>query len=129
MVSKKFVKDRRRNRKNYAQKGNDLCFGDYGLKAVTYSNLNVKQLEAGRKVISRNIKKLGKMWIRIFPDKSYTKKPVDVRMGNGKGDISFYVFFVQPGKIIYEIKGLSKVLSFRILKLASFKLPFKTIFI
>ncbi|BEH03943.1 50S ribosomal subunit protein L16 [Candidatus Nasuia deltocephalinicola] len=127
--NKKYLKNFRGKNNGFSKNGNTLCYGDYGLRSISWGNINSNQIESGRKVISRNIKKSGKLWIRIFPDRSYTKKPVDVRMGNGKGDIIFYVFYIKPGKIIYEIKGLNKIFSLKILKLASFKLPLKTSFI
>ncbi|WP_259288825.1 50S ribosomal protein L16 [Candidatus Nasuia deltocephalinicola] len=129
MNNKKFIKFRRGKNKGFSYKGNHLVFGDFGLKSVSRGTINFKQIESGRKVISKHIKKIGKLWIRVFPDLSYTKKPVDVRMGNGKGDISFYIFKIKPGRVIYEICGLSNAVSIKVLNLASFKLPFKTIII
>ncbi len=129
MNNKKFVKFRRGKNKGFSYKGNYLSFGDFGLKSISKGNINFKQIESGRKVISKYIKKIGKLWIRVFPDLSYTKKPVDVRMGNGKGDVDFYIFKIKPGRIIYEILGLSNIISIKVLNLASFKLPLKTIVI
>ncbi len=129
MNNKKFIKFRRGKNKGFSYKGDYLAFGDFGLKSTSKGNINSKQIESGRKVISKYIKKIGKLWIRVFPDLSYTKKPVDVRMGNGKGDISFYIFKVKPGRIIYEIFGLSNIFSVKVLNLASFKLPLKTMII
>ncbi len=129
MNNKKFIKFRRGKNKGFSYKGDYLAFGDFGLKSTSKGNINSKQIESGRKVISKYIKKIGKLWIRIFPDLSYTKKPVDVRMGNGKGDISFYIFKVKPGRIIYEIFGLSNIFSVKVLNLASFKLPLKTMIV
>ncbi|WP_259286273.1 50S ribosomal protein L16 [Candidatus Nasuia deltocephalinicola] len=129
MNNKKFIKFRRGKNKGFSYKGDYLAFGNFGLKSISKGNINSKQIESGRKVISKYIKKIGKLWIRVFPDLSYTKKPVDVRMGNGKGDISFYIFKVKPGRIIYEISGLSNIFSVKVLNLASFKLPLKTIIV
>ncbi len=126
MSNKKFIKFRRGKNKGFSYKGDYLSFGNYGLKSVSKGNINFKQIESGRKVISKYIKKIGKLWIRVFPDISYTKKPIDVRMGNGKGDVSFYIFKIKPGRIIYEILGLSNIVSIKVLNLASFKLPLKT---
>lgn len=126
MGNKKFVKFRRGRNKGFSYKGDYLAFGNFGLKSISRGNLTARQIESGRKVVSKYIKKTGKLWIRIFPDISYTQKPIDVRMGNGKGDINYYIFKIKPGRIIYEIKGLSNVMSTKILKLASFKLPLKT---
>ncbi|WP_259292800.1 50S ribosomal protein L16 [Candidatus Nasuia deltocephalinicola] len=129
MNNKKFVKFRRGKNKGFSYKGDYLSFGNFGLKSISKGNINFKQIESGRKVISKYIKKIGKLWIRVFPDLSYTKKPVDVRMGNGKGDIDFYIFKIKPGRIIYEILGLSNINSIKVLNLASFKLPLKTIIV
>ncbi|WP_259288697.1 50S ribosomal protein L16 [Candidatus Nasuia deltocephalinicola] len=129
MNNKKFIKFRRGKNKGFSYKGDYLSFGNFGLKSISKGNINFKQIESGRKVISKYIKKIGKLWIRVFPDLSYTKKPVDVRMGNGKGDVNFYIFKVKPGRIIYEILGLSNIISIKVLNLASFKLPLKTIII
>ncbi len=126
MGSRKFIKFRRGKNKGFSYKGNYVAFGNYGLKSMSKGNLNAKQIESGRKVISKYIKKFGKLWIRVFPDIPYTQKPTDTRMGNGKGNISFYIFKIKPGRIIYEIKGLSSIISIKILNLASFKLPLKT---
>ncbi|XXS36657.1 MAG: 50S ribosomal protein L16 [Candidatus Nasuia deltocephalinicola] len=129
MYNSKFIKNNRGKNRGFSFKGDYLVFGDYGLKSTSWCTINSNQIESGRKVISKNIKKLGNLWIRIFPDRSYTKKPVDVRMGKGKGDVHSYVFYLKPGRIIYEIKGLSKSASLKVLKLASYKLPAKTSFI
>ncbi|ALP70048.1 LSU ribosomal protein L16p (L10e) [Candidatus Nasuia deltocephalinicola] len=125
----KFIKNRRRKKKIISCNGNILNYGDYGLKSLSWGRLTKNQIEAGRKVITRHVRGSGKIWIRINPDTSFTKKPIDTRMGNGKGDILYYYFFVKPGKIIYEISGLSKINSLNVLRLASFKLPLKTIII
>lgn len=123
----KFIKNRRRKSKIISCNGNNLNYGNYGLKSLSWGRLTKNQIEAGRKVITRHVRGgTGKIWIRIYPDTSFTKKPIDTRMGNGKGEILYHYFFVKPGKIIYEISGLSKISSLNVLRLASFKLPLKT---
>ncbi|ASS47036.1 50S ribosomal protein L16p (L10e) [Candidatus Nasuia deltocephalinicola] len=125
----KYSKFHKGRNKFNSSNGNFLSFGKFGLKSISRGRLTSSQIESARKVISKFIKKEGKLWIRIFPDKPITKKPIEVRMGNGKGNVEFYVFEVKPGKIIYEIDGISEILARKILKLASFKLPLLTIFV
>ncbi|MCW5196414.1 50S ribosomal protein L16 [Buchnera aphidicola (Pemphigus obesinymphae)] len=107
----------------------DVQFGSFGLKAVDRGRLTARQIEAARIAITRSVKKQGKMWIRIFPDKPITQKPLEVRMGKGKGNVEYWVALIQPGKILYEIEGLSEELSREAFKLAAAKLPIKTIFV
>lgn len=109
--------------------GDSIIFGDFGLKAVTRGRLTARQIESARRTISRAVKKQGKVWIRIFPDKPITQKPLEVRMGKGKGNVEYWVALVKPGRILYEINGISEEESKKALKLASSKLPIKTIFI
>jgi large subunit ribosomal protein L16 len=109
--------------------GTDVKFGSFGLKAVDRGRLTARQIEAARVAITRSVKRQGKMWIRIFPDKPITQKPLEVRMGKGKGNVEYWVALIQPGKILYEIEGLSEELSREALKLAAAKLPIKTIFV
>lgn len=104
-------------------------FGLFGLKAIDRGRLTARQIEAARIAITRCIKRQGKIWIRIFPDKPITQKPLEVRMGKGKGNVEYWVALVQPGKILYEINGLSEELSRTALKLAAAKLPIKTAFV
>ncbi|NIH16480.1 MAG: 50S ribosomal protein L16 [Buchnera aphidicola (Periphyllus lyropictus)] len=106
-----------------------IIFGSFGLKAITRGRITSRQIESARRSISRYIKRLGKVWIRIFPDKPITQKPLEVRMGKGKGSVEYWVALIQPGRILYEIKGISEELSREAFKLASDKLPVKTIFI
>ncbi len=108
---------------------NKVNFGEFGLKAVTRGSLSSRQIESARKVITRFVKNNGKMWIRIFPDKPITKKPLEVRMGKGKGNVEYWVAVVKPGKILYEISGLSIVKAKNVFKLASAKLSVKTMFV
>ncbi|AAO27166.1 50S ribosomal protein L16 [Buchnera aphidicola str. Bp (Baizongia pistaciae)] len=109
--------------------GTNVHFGLYGLKAITRGRLKSSQIESARRAITRAIKRQGKIWIRIFPDKPITKKPLEVRMGKGKGNVEYWVALVQPGKILYEISGVSEELSRIAFKLAAAKLPVKTMFV
>ncbi|HMI76876.1 MAG TPA: 50S ribosomal protein L16 [Buchnera sp. (in: enterobacteria)] len=108
---------------------NNIEFGIFGLKAIDRGRLTARQIEAARIAITRCVKRQGKMWIRIFPDKPITQKPLEVRMGKGKGNVEYWVALVQPGKILYEINGLSEELSRTAFKLAAAKLPIKTAFV
>ena len=102
-----------------------VAFGEFGLQAWGRGPLNARQIEAARRAISRYIKRGGKMWIRIFPDKPITKKPLEVRMGSGKGAVEYYVFNVKPGTVIFELSGVSFETATQAYKLAAAKLPFK----
>ncbi len=107
----------------------ELNFGKFGLKAITRGHISSRQIEAARRVISRNIKRQGFLWIRIFPDKPITRKPLEVRMGKGKGNIEYWVAVVKPGKILYELDGVEENIARRALKLAGDKLSVKTMFV
>ncbi|CAL4043927.1 50S ribosomal protein L16 [Buchnera aphidicola] len=109
--------------------GTDVKFGSFGLKSVDRGRLTARQIEAARVAITRSVKRQGKMWIRIFPDKPITQKPLEVRMGKGKGNVEYWVALIQPGKVLYEIEGLSEELSREAFKAAAAKLPIKTIFV
>jgi large subunit ribosomal protein L16 len=109
--------------------GVDISFGTFGLKAVGRGRLTARQIEAARRAMTRYIKRQGKVWIRIFPDKPITEKPMEVRMGKGKGNVEYWVALVQPGKILYEMDGIPEDLAREALKLASAKLPIKTTFV
>lgn len=122
----KYRKIQRGRMKGKAWRGNGLAFGDIGLQALEPCWLTARQIEAGRIAITRFIKKGGKLWIRVFPWKSYTKKPVESRMGKGKGDVEGWVDVIRPGRIIYEIEGLPKEAAMEALRIASHKLPIKT---
>ncbi|WWO99861.1 MAG: 50S ribosomal protein L16 [Candidatus Dasytiphilus stammeri] len=108
---------------------NEIKFGSFGLKAIQRGMITASQIEAARRVMSRTIKRQGKIWICIFPDKPMTKKPLEVRMGKGKGNVEFWVAPIQPGKILYEMDGVTEELARLAFKLAAAKLPIKTIFI
>ena len=108
---------------------NKVSFGEYGLKAVEHGQLTARQIEAARRTISRYVKRGGKLWIRVFPDKPISKKPIEVRMGNGKGSVEFYVAQIQPGRMIYEMEGVSEAQAREAMALAAAKLSVKTIFV
>ena len=107
-------------------RGTSIAYGTYGLKAMSPAWMDGKQLEAARKTITNFLKREGKVWIRVFPDKPITKKPPEVTLGGGKGDVDKYVVVIKPGRILFEIDGVSKEIAAQALKLASYKLPVKT---
>ena len=129
MLSPKKVKFRKQFKgrmKGSAQRGSDISFGEYGLKAITCGKLTSQQIEAGRIAINRKIKRGGKMWIRVFPAKPFTKKPAETRMGKGKGAPEGWVAIVKPGKVLYEIRGIDGETAKEALALAGNKFPFPT---
>lgn len=109
--------------------GTNINFGSFGLQAIDRGRLTARQIESARRAITRCIKRQGKMWIRIFPDKPITQKPLEVRMGKGKGNVEYWVALVQPGKILYELDGVTEEESRVAFKLAAAKLPIKTTFV
>lgn len=132
MLMPKRVKYRKKQRgrmKGNAQKGNYLAFGKYGLKAMDLGWITSRQIEATRVAITRHVKRGGKVWIRIFPDKPVTKKPAETRMGKGKGSPEFWVAVVKPGRILFELDGVSADLAKEAMRLAAHKLPIKTKFV
>lgn len=112
-----------------ASQGNKVSFGEYGLKATDRGRITARQIEAARKAMTRHIRRGGKIWIRIFPDKPITKKPLEVRQGKGKGNVEYWVAQIQPGKILYEMSGVDENLAKEALKLAASKLPIDTKFV
>ncbi len=122
----KYRKSHRGRRKGKAQRGHRVAFGDMGLKALEAGWITSRQIEACRVAITRKMKRDGKVWIRIFPDKPVSKKPIETRMGKGKGNPEFWVAVVKPGRIMFEVAGVSKELATEALKMASYKLPIKT---
>jgi len=122
----KYRKHFRGKMKGNSHSGSKIDFGDYGLKAIGRGWLSNRQIEAARKTITHHTKRVGKMWIRVFPDKTYTKKGAGVRMGGGKGEIEGYVVPVKPGRIIFELAGVSENIAQEAFRLAAQKLPFKT---
>lgn len=132
MLSPKKVKFRKQQRgrmKGTALRGASLNFGEFGLQTLECGYITAKQIEAARIAMTRHVKRGGKMWIRIFPDKPITKKPAEVRMGKGKGAPEAWVAKVHPGRILYEMEGVSKELAMEAFRLASHKLPVKTKFV
>jgi large subunit ribosomal protein L16 len=111
-----------------AVRGSSVSFGEYGLKSISRGRLTARQIESGRRTITRHVKRGGKLWIRIFPDKPITKKPLEVRMGKGKGSVEYWVAQVRPGTMLYEIQGVSEELAREAFALAAAKLPLKTLF-
>ena len=112
-----------------ATRGVNVSFGEFGLKAVVRGRLTSRQIEAARRAMTRHIKRGGRIWIRIFPDKPVSKKPAEVRMGGGKGSPEYFVAEIQPGKVLYEMDGVDEALAREAFKLASAKLPLKTVFV
>ncbi len=125
----KFRKMQKGRNKGIATTGNKVSFGEFGLKAVGRGRLTARQIEAARRVMTRHIKRGGRIWIRIFPDKPISKKPAEVRMGNGKGNPEYWVAEIQPGKMLYEMDGVSEELAREAFRLAAAKLPIETTFI
>lgn len=125
----KFRKVQKGRNRGLAQRGNAVSFGEFGLKAVERGRLTARQIEAARRAMTRHIKRGGKTWIRVFPDKPVTKKPIEVRMGKGKGNVEFWVAKVQPGSMLYEMEGVSREVAQEAFRLAASKLPVKTAFV
>ncbi len=117
--------------RNYgvATRGNRVSFGEFGLKALGYARITARQIEAARRAVNRYIKRGGKVWIRLFPDKPITQKPIEVRMGKGKGNVEYWVALVQPGKVMFEIEGVTPEIAREAFRLAASKLPIKTEFV
>ena len=125
----KFRKTHKGRNRGLAQSGNKVSFGEFGLKAVGRGRITARQIEAARRAMSRYIKRGGKIWIRIFPDKPITKKPIEVRMGKGKGNVEYWVSQIQPGLMLYEMEGVSEEDARAAFKLAAAKLPIATTFV
>lgn len=125
----KFRKQHKGRNRGLAQSGNKVSFGEFALKATTRGRITSRQIEAARRAMTRHVKRGGKVWIRIFPDKPITQKPLEVRMGSGKGNVEYWVAEIQPGKILYEMEGVSEDLAREAFKLAAAKLPVLTTFV
>ena len=125
----KFRKQHKGRNRGLALRGSRVSFGEFGLKAVGRGRLTARQIEAGRRAMTRRIRRGGKIWIRVFPDKPITKKPPEVRQGKGKGSVEYWVALVQPGKVLYEMQGVPEDVAREALTLAAAKLPFKTVFV
>ena len=124
----KFRKSHKNRNTGLAHRGSSVSFGEFGLKSVERGRMTARQIEAGRRTITRHIKRGGKVWIRVFPDKPITKKPLEVRMGKGKGSVEFWVAQIKPGTMLFELQRVSKELAQEAFQLAAAKLPFKTKF-
>ena len=125
----KYRKQQKGRNTGVATRGNKVSFGDFGLKAVGRGRLTARQIEAARRAMTRHIKRGGKIWIRVFPDKPISSKPAEVRMGNGKGSPEYYVAEIQPGKVLYEMDGVREELAREAFRLAAAKLPIPTTFV
>jgi len=124
----KFRKQQKGRNRGFATTGNRVSFGEYGLKASTRGRLTARQIEAARRALTRHVKRGGKIWIRVFPDKPVTKKPLEVRQGKGKGNVEYWVAEVKPGKVLYEMEGVSEAVAREAFRLAAAKLPVLTEF-
>lgn len=125
----KFRKQRKGKNRGIAWRGSDIAFGDFGLQATAAARISARQIEAGRMAIMRSVKRQGRLFIRVFPDKPVTKKPLEVRMGKGKGSVELWVAPVKPGKVLFEITGVSEEEARSAFKSASTKLPVSTRFL
>jgi large subunit ribosomal protein L16 len=125
----KYRKQMKGRNRGLAIRGSKVSFGEYGLKATTRGRLTSRQIEAARRALTHFIKRGGRVWIRVFPDKPITKKPLEVRMGKGKGSVEYWVALVQPGRILYEMEGVSEEHARDAFRLAAAKLPVRTTFV
>ena len=125
----KFRKQMKGRNRGLALRGSTVAFGEFGLKATERGRMTARQIEAGRRAMTRHVKRGGKIWIRVFPDKPITKKPLEVRQGKGKGNVEYWVAQVKPGKVLYEMEGVSEELAREAFSLAAAKLPFPTTFV
>ena len=126
---RKYRKEQKGRNKGIATRGTAVSFGEFGLKATGRGRLTARQIEAARRAMTRHIKRGGRIWIRIFPDKPISQKPAEVRMGNGKGNPEYYVAEIQPGKVLYEMDGVAEELAREAFALAAAKLPISTVFV
>lgn len=124
----KFRKQQKGRNRGLATRGSKVSFGEFGLKATTRGRITARQIEAGRRAITRHVKRGAKVWIRIFPDKPISKKPLEVRQGKGKGNVEYWVAQIQPGRMLYEMEGVTEEVAREALKLAAAKLPVQTTF-
>ncbi|WP_062059495.1 MULTISPECIES: 50S ribosomal protein L16 [Cellvibrio] len=125
----KFRKQMKGRNRGLAQRGSKVSFGDFGLKATGRGRITARQIEAARRAMTRHVKRGGKIWIRVFPDKPITAKPLEVRMGSGKGGVEYWVAQIRPGKVLYEMDGVSEELARQAFALAAAKLPITTTFV
>ncbi|HEY9037121.1 MAG TPA: 50S ribosomal protein L16 [Pseudomonadales bacterium] len=125
----KFRKQMKGRNRGLAHRGSKVSFGEYGLKCIGRGRITARQIEAARRAMTRHIKRGGKIWIRVFPDKPITKKPLEVRQGKGKGNVEYWVAQIQPGKVLYEVEGVNESLAREAFALAAAKLPIPTVFV
>ena len=125
----KFRKQMKGRNRGLAHRGSTVSFGKYGLKATDRGRLTARQIEAARRAMTRYVKRGGKIWIRVFPDKPITKKPLEVRQGKGKGNVEYWVCQIQPGRVLYEMEGVSEDVAREAFRLAAAKIPFSTTFV
>ena len=125
----KFRKQHKGRNRGLAQRGSNISFGEYGLKALDRGRLTSRQIEAARRAMTRHVKRGGKIWIRVFPDKPITKKPLEVRQGKGKGNVEYWVALVQPGSLLYEMSGVTEEVAREAFRRAAAKLPVATTFV
>lgn len=124
----KYRKQQKGRNRGLANSGNQVSFGEYGLKATTRGRITARQIEAARRALTRHVKRGAKVWIRIFPDKPITKKPLEVRQGKGKGNIEYWVALIQPGRMLYEMQGVEESVAREAFRRAAAKLPVQTVF-
>lgn len=125
----KYRKQHKGRNRGVATRGSSVAFGDYALKATTRGRITARQIEAARRAMTRHVKRGGKIWIRVFPDVPISKKPLEVRMGSGKGNVEYWVARVKPGAVLYEMEGVSEEVAREAFRLAASKLPIRTLFV
>ncbi|NNF15220.1 MAG: 50S ribosomal protein L16 [Gammaproteobacteria bacterium] len=125
----KYRKQMKGKNRGLAHRGSNVSFGEFGLKATARGRITARQIEAARRAMTRHVKRGGKIWIRIFPDKPITKKPLEVRQGKGKGNVEYWVAQIQPGKMLYEMEGVDETVAREAFRLAAAKLPIATTFV
>lgn len=125
----RYRKQQKGRNRGLAQRGSTVSFGEFGLKAVGRGRMTARQIEAARRAMTRKVKRGGKIWIRVFPDKPITKKPLETRQGKGKGSVEYWVCQIQPGRVLYEMEGIPESTAREAFRLASSKLPFRTTFV
>jgi large subunit ribosomal protein L16 len=125
----KFRKQHKGRNRGLAERGSSVSFGEFGLKALGRGRLTARQIEAGRRALTRHVRRGAKIWIRVFPDKPITKKPLEVRQGKGKGAVEYWVAQIQPGRVLYEMEGVSEEMARQAFALASAKMPIQTTFV
>ena len=128
-IRTKFRKQHKGRNRGLAQRGNSVAFGEYGLKSTGRGRITARQIEAARRAMTRYVKRGGKIWIRIFPDKPIMKKPLEVRQGKGKGNVEYWVCQIQPGRVLYEMEGVDESVAREAFRLAAAKLPVSTAFV